>query len=82
MTEFALYANALVVLTGVLLAVASAHAQTAPDGAEVFKKACASCHAQPAPDSRAPTREVLRAVAPEAILTALTVGNMFRQDRS
>ena len=71
--------NALLVLTGVLLAVASAHAQTAPDGAEVFKKACASCHAQPAPDSRAPTREVLRAVAPEAILTALTVGNMFRQ---
>ncbi len=71
--------NALLVLTGILLAVASAHAQTAPDGAEVFKKACASCHAQPAPDSRAPTREVLRAVAPEAILTALTVGNMFRQ---
>ena len=40
----------------------------------MFQKACASCHAQPAPDSRAPTREVLRAVAPEAIVTALTVG--------
>jgi polyvinyl alcohol dehydrogenase (cytochrome) len=55
------------------------HAQTPPDGAAVFQKACASCHAQPGPDSRAPTREVLRTVAPEAILTALTVGNMFRQ---
>src|SRR6185295_5705215 len=50
-----------------------------PDGAAVFQKACASCHAQPGPDSRAPTREVLRTVAPEAILTTLTVGNMFRQ---
>jgi polyvinyl alcohol dehydrogenase (cytochrome) len=54
-------------------------AQTPPDGAAVFEKACASCHAQPAPGSRAPTREVLGQGAPEAILTALTTGNMFRQ---
>jgi polyvinyl alcohol dehydrogenase (cytochrome) len=65
-------------LTVVLLSV-PVFAQTAPDGAAVFQKACASCHAQPGSDSRAPTREVLRTVAPEAILTALTVGNMFRQ---
>src|SRR5262245_53329438 len=65
------------VLVGWLIA-ATAFAQTPPDGAAVFEKACASCHAKPAPDSRAPTREVLRSVAPEAILTALTVGNMFR----
>ena len=69
-------------LPGFLLLAAPLHAQTPPDGAAVFQKACASCHAQPAPDSRAPTREVLRTVAPEAILTALTVGNMFRQGRS
>ena len=60
-----------------LSAVASA--QTAPDGAAVFQKACASCHLQPAAGSRAPGREVLAAIAPEAILTTLTTGNMFRQ---
>ena len=71
----------------ILLGAVTAQAQSAPapsrvegpDGAAVFQKACASCHANPGPDSRAPTREVLRTVAPEAILTALTVGNMFRQ---
>jgi polyvinyl alcohol dehydrogenase (cytochrome) len=50
-----------------------------PDGAAVFDKACASCHLQPASDSRAPNRETLALIAPEAILTALTTGNMFRQ---
>jgi polyvinyl alcohol dehydrogenase (cytochrome) len=69
--------SALFVGVGILVA-SSVGAQT-PDGAAVFEKACASCHAKPAPDSRAPTREVLRNVAPEAILTTLTVGNMFRQ---
>ena len=74
-------------VAAILLVAVTAQAQSAPassraegpDGAAVFQKACASCHANPAPDSRAPTREVLRTVAPEAILTALTVGNMFRQ---
>jgi polyvinyl alcohol dehydrogenase (cytochrome) len=51
----------------------------APDGAAVYEKACASCHAQPAADSRAPRRETLALIAPEAILTALMSGNMFRQ---
>ena len=69
----------LVPVAAVLFIAVSASAQTAPDGAAVFQKACATCHAQPGPDSRAPTREVLRSVAPEAIVTALTVGNMFRQ---
>jgi polyvinyl alcohol dehydrogenase (cytochrome) len=54
-------------------------AQGAPDGAAVFQRACASCHAEPATGSRAPTRDVLATIAPEAILTALTTGNMFRQ---
>ena len=57
----------------------AAAAQTAPDGAAVYQKSCASCHQQPAAGSRAPTREVLAGIAPEAIMTALTTGNMFRQ---
>jgi polyvinyl alcohol dehydrogenase (cytochrome) len=69
----------LPVVLALLVFAVPGGAQTAPDGAAVFQKACASCHGQPGPDSRAPTREVLRSVAPEAILTALTVGNMFRQ---
>jgi polyvinyl alcohol dehydrogenase (cytochrome) len=68
---------ALTIVAVLLASIASA--QTPPDGAAVFEKACASCHAKPGPDSRAPTREVLRSVSPEAIVTALTVGNMFRQ---
>ena len=56
-----------------------AGAQTAVDGEAVFNKACASCHAKPAADSRAVSIEVLRTIAPEAILNALTTGNMFRQ---
>ena len=57
----------------------TAFGQGAPDGAAVYQRACASCHAQPAAGSRAPTREVLATIAPEAILTTLTTGNMFRQ---
>ena len=78
-TEFATMRH--IILAAVfLLVAATVQAQSAtPDGAAVFQKACASCHANPGPDSRAPTREVLRGVAPEAIITALTVGNMFRQ---
>ena len=62
-----------------VVASASAFAQAAPDGAAVYQKACASCHQTPAAGSRAPTREVLATIAPEAILTTLTTGNMFRQ---
>src|SRR5688500_6039764 len=55
-----------------------AHGQD-PDGAAVYERACASCHANPAADSRAPRREMLSQFAPEAILTSLTNGKMFRQ---
>src|SRR4051812_18827461 len=51
----------------------------APDGAAVYQRACATCHANPAADSRAPSRELLGQFAPEAILTTLTNGKMFRQ---
>ena len=70
----------LLTITSMSLALAApAFAQAPADGAAVYQKACASCHQQPAPDSRAPTRDVLATIAPEAILTALTNGNMFRQ---
>ena len=71
--------SALLSVGFALALAAPAAAQTIPDGAAVFEKACASCHAAPAADSRAPSRDILRQVAPEAILTALTAGNMFRQ---
>jgi polyvinyl alcohol dehydrogenase (cytochrome) len=67
------------VAAAVVVAWASAAAAQAPDGAAVYEKACASCHAQPAADSRAPRRDTLALLAPEAIMTALTSGNMFRQ---
>src|SRR5688572_31059559 len=68
------------VVTGLVLAATAAPAQAqAPDGEAVFQKACATCHLQPAADSRAPNRDALRAISPEAIVTALTTGNMFRQ---
>ena len=70
---------ALLLAFAIVFASAAASAQTAPDGAAVFQKACASCHLQPAAGSRAPGRDVLGTIAPEAILTALTTGNMFRQ---
>ena len=57
---------------------APAAAQT-PDGGAVFQASCASCHASTAADARAPKLEALRQFAPEAVLTALTSGNMFRQ---
>jgi polyvinyl alcohol dehydrogenase (cytochrome) len=69
-----------VVFTAALLGAATpSSAQGAADGAAIYQKACASCHQQPAAGSRAPGRDVLAQIAPEAILTALTTGNMFRQ---
>src|SRR5687767_2969777 len=74
--------TAFVICTGIVCLLGMgrmASAQSAPDGAAVYQKSCASCHAQPTAGSRAPTREVLATIAPEAILTTLTTGNMFRQ---
>ena len=71
--------TSILVGTAIVFISAAASAQTTTDGAAVFQKACASCHLQPAAGSRAPGRDVLATIAPEAILTALTTGNMFRQ---
>jgi polyvinyl alcohol dehydrogenase (cytochrome) len=58
-----------------------AFAQT-PDGAAVFKQSCASCHTASPADSRTPSENALRALAPDAILTALTTGPMRIQGAS
>src|SRR5688572_29996319 len=48
-----------------------------PNGSAVFDRACASCHQAGA--TTAPALEVLRALAPEAIVNALTNGKMAVQ---
>ena len=69
----------LIVLTGLgVLPGAPALAQT-ETGEQIFARACASCHVNPAPETRAPDVETLRRFAPEAILTSLMTGRMFRQ---
>jgi polyvinyl alcohol dehydrogenase (cytochrome) len=68
------------VITLILALASAAVAQTpASDGEAVYQRACASCHQSPAAESRAPTRDILATLAPEAILTSLTSGKMFRQ---
>src|SRR5262249_48147899 len=62
----------------VCLAVAPAFAQS-PDGAAVYQKSCATCHQNPTPENRAPSRATLGQFSPEAILTALTTGDLTRQ---
>jgi polyvinyl alcohol dehydrogenase (cytochrome) len=51
--------------------------QASPSGEAVYKQHCASCHEGSVP--RAPNREALRAMAPEAIDTALSSFSMRRQ---
>jgi len=69
-----------IIVLGVQVAPASAQDNAgAAIGAETFERACASCHREPEPDSRAPNLEGLRRFAPEAILTSLVSGRMFRQ---
>jgi polyvinyl alcohol dehydrogenase (cytochrome) len=50
----------------------------APDaaGAAVFQRECASCHVRTGAPSAVPSPDVLRQLAPEAIVTALTSGRM------
>lgn len=53
-----------------------------PDGAVTFARACASCHTSGTAAATAPRVEVLRQLAPEAILTSLTTGRMRTQGDS
>ena len=68
----------LLVCLALLLVVSGvAAAQQPPNGEAVYKQHCASCHEGTMP--RLPTREALRAMAPEAIDTALSSFSMRRQ---
>jgi len=64
------------ILGGLCLPAASA-AQQAPNGETVYKQHCVGCHEGTIP--RAPNREALRAMEPEAIDTALSSFSMRRQ---
>jgi polyvinyl alcohol dehydrogenase (cytochrome) len=71
------------------LALAAAIAATAspvraqtPDGDTVFAQHCAICHEHPTPENKAPPREALAQIGPDAILLALTEGNMKIQGQT
>ena len=64
------------ILVGLCLPAVSA-AQQAANGEAIYKQHCAGCHEGSVP--RAPNREALRAMAPEAIDTALSSFMMRRQ---
>ncbi|HXH25141.1 MAG TPA: PQQ-binding-like beta-propeller repeat protein [Vicinamibacterales bacterium] len=61
------------------LPASAGQAGAAADGAATYERACAACHAG---GSGAPTRDVLRAMSPEAILNALVNGKMQLQGSS
>src|SRR5262245_31803037 len=67
----------LVCLALLFVVTGSAAAQQAPSGEAIYKQHCAGCHEGSVP--RAPNREALRAMAPEAIDTALSSFSMRRQ---
>jgi polyvinyl alcohol dehydrogenase (cytochrome) len=64
------------ILVGLCLPAVSA-AQQAPNGETVYKQHCVGCHEGSV--ARAPNREALRAMEPEAIDTALSSFSMRRQ---
>ncbi len=59
----------------------SMRAQT-PDGDTVFAQHCAICHEHPTPENKAPPREALAQTGPDAILLAMTEGNMKIQGQT
>ncbi len=56
-------------------------AQT-PDGDTVFAQHCAICHEHPTPENKAPPRDVLATLGPDAIFASLTEGNMRIQGQA
>src|SRR5687768_13071415 len=61
-------------LTTAGTAAAQAPAPAAPDGAELYKRACAQCH--DAGVGRAPNREQFRTMLPDRVLSAMETGSM------
>lgn len=60
----------------VALAVSAPLFAQTSDGQRVFDTQCSACHLNPASDSRAPNREALRQIPPDAIVNALANGTM------
>jgi polyvinyl alcohol dehydrogenase (cytochrome) len=54
----------------------AASAQSAPDGAPIYKQRCAACHDNPDPSSRAPAKSVLASRAPEQVFEVMAHGAM------
>src|SRR5262245_64132428 len=63
-------------LPPVALSAAPAPVLAQPSGAELYAHACAQCHESKDTEIRAPRREAMRALDPEAILRALDTGSM------
>src|SRR5215813_13338321 len=66
-----------VVLTAIFgLAVSSVASAQVITGIALYEQHCATCHSSPAAGSRAPDRQALGQLTPEAILEAITTGPM------
>ncbi|HYR92136.1 MAG TPA: PQQ-binding-like beta-propeller repeat protein [Terriglobia bacterium] len=63
----------LLVLLGILVIAAAAHAQ---DGAVLYKTYCAICHEGPTADAQAPSREAMKRMSAEQVLESLERGSM------
>jgi polyvinyl alcohol dehydrogenase (cytochrome) len=66
--------SATVLATLTWASAAPARAQQAPNGAALYRENCASCHDAGA--DRAPSRDSLQAMSPEAVLAAMESGLM------
>ena len=60
----------------VTLALSPVSVLAQPSGADLYARACAQCHDSSDTEIRAPRREAMRALSPEAILRALETGSM------
>src|SRR4029434_1726724 len=64
-----------IVTVGCLALLATASPAAADDGPTLYKQLCATCHDMGV--GRAPTRDVLQAMTPERVLTAMESGAML-----
>ena len=67
--------SSLALAFAIIAPASSVRAQT-PDGDTVFAQHCAVCHEHPTPENKAPPREALATLGPDAIFASLTEGNM------